>query len=202
MVGLIDEGRSYRFLIDPLLKYQHKKVLMHISPDKRVLDVACGTGALALKIAAKAQHVTGIDLSESMIDLAKSTQQKRKISNAEFRVTDATNLSEFHDNEFDVGVMAMAVHQFPRTVAKQILLEMKRVAKTLVVLDYNHQMSPGFGKTVIYFIEWLAGGEHHRSFLDYMKNRGIYSIIEECGLKIKPDPINRKSLFSLVQCCK
>ncbi len=199
---MIDEGRSYRFLIDPLLKHQHKKVLKHISPDSRVLDVACGTGALALKIAAKAQRVTGIDLSESMINLAKSTQQKSKISNAEFRVTDATNLSEFQDNEFDVGIMAMAVHQFPRPVAKRIVLEMKRVAKALVVLDYNHRMPRGFGKTFIRLVEWLAGGDHHRSFVDYMKNRGIYSIMEESGLKIISKNTESKSHFSIVSCCK
>jgi ubiquinone/menaquinone biosynthesis C-methylase UbiE len=199
---LIDEGRSYRFLIDPLLKHQQKKVLKHISPDNRVLDVACGTGALALKIAAKAQHVTGIDLSESMISLAKSTQQKRKIPNTEFRVADATNLREFQDNEFDVGIMAMAVHQFPRPVAKQILLEMKRVAKALVILDYNYQMPRGFGKTFIRFIEWLAGGEHHKSFVDYMKNRGIYSIMEECSLKIIGKNTEKKSHFSIINCCK
>jgi len=200
MVNWIDEGKSYRFLIDPLLKHQHKKVLEHISPDNRVLDVACGTGALALKIAAKVQSVTGIDLSESMINSAKSTQQKRNIHNAEFHLKDATNLNEFRNNEFDVGVIAMAVHQFPRPIAKQILLEMKRVAKTLVILDYNHQMSRGLVKIFIFFIEWLAGGDHHRSFQHYMKANGIYSILHECDLDISKSNEDSGNHFSLVKC--
>ena len=39
--------------------------------DKKILDVACGTGILSVLLAEKGAHVTGIDLSEEMLTVAK-----------------------------------------------------------------------------------------------------------------------------------
>ena len=202
MVNFIDEGKSYKFMIDPLLKHQHKKVLRHIDHNKKIIDVACGTGALALKLANQSTFITGIDMSESMIKMARSTQQKQGIENIKFMVMDATDLSVFQDDEFDIGLISMAIHQFPQEISIQILRAMKRIAKALLILDYNHQMPVGLGKIFIQTIEWLAGGLHHRSFREYMKNDGIYSILDECGLTITQDNQSKKSHFSIVQCCQ
>jgi SAM-dependent methyltransferase len=67
---------------------------------RRVLDVGCGTGFLALRLAELGDVVTGIDLSPRMIDRArgKADQEGRHI---DFRVGDAAAL-EFPDETFDV----------------------------------------------------------------------------------------------------
>ena len=41
-----------------------------VGPEVRVLDLAAGTGALACAAAARGAHVTGIDTSQAMLDLA------------------------------------------------------------------------------------------------------------------------------------
>ena len=39
-----------------------------VGPEDDVLDVACGPGLVACALAARAKHVTGIDLTPAMID--------------------------------------------------------------------------------------------------------------------------------------
>jgi len=120
------KGFLYQVLIDPTISHLHKSVLAFIEPSHRVLDVACGTGSLALSIAERAAQVTGIDLSEEMIITAQRAARKKGVRNALFELHDATDLVQYTDKEFDVAVTSMAVHQFDAGVAVKILSEMKR----------------------------------------------------------------------------
>jgi len=126
-MNIIDEGKFYKLIIDPMLKSQHKKILTHSIKNKKIIDIACGTGALSLQMASKAKFVMGIDLSESMISQARKTQQKNAITNVEFQKMDATDLKNFQDKEFDVATISMAIHQFPREIANQILMKMEYI---------------------------------------------------------------------------
>jgi SAM-dependent methyltransferase len=52
--------------------YYHRLVLRHLPrPCARVLDVGCGAGELAAKLAARADHVDAIDRSPAMVELAR-----------------------------------------------------------------------------------------------------------------------------------
>lgn len=53
-----------------------------------VLDVGCGTGQYALAIAERCQHVTGVDLSPEMINIAKQKALDYKIQNTDFYCRD------------------------------------------------------------------------------------------------------------------
>jgi len=46
-------------------------MVSHLRPDSVVLDVGCGTGSLALRLAPSAGHVHGLDLSPEMIRIAR-----------------------------------------------------------------------------------------------------------------------------------
>jgi len=54
----------------------------------RILDLACGTGILAVKLAQCGHFVKGLDISPEMIDIAKS--KSSKLSNVSFEVADMT----------------------------------------------------------------------------------------------------------------
>jgi ubiquinone/menaquinone biosynthesis C-methylase UbiE len=41
------------------------------SPDMVALDVGCGTGALALKLAPRCKRVIGVDISSKMLEIAR-----------------------------------------------------------------------------------------------------------------------------------
>jgi ubiquinone/menaquinone biosynthesis C-methylase UbiE len=51
-----------------------------------VLDVGCGTGSLALRLAPSAAHVHGLDLSSEMIRIAKGKAAAQSVGNVTFHV--------------------------------------------------------------------------------------------------------------------
>jgi len=61
-------------------------VLEHAAPtsDETVLDLGCGTGAIALGLAADAGTVVGRDISEGMMDQAREKAAERGLENVEF----------------------------------------------------------------------------------------------------------------------
>jgi arsenite methyltransferase len=55
-----------------------------MTPQDVVLDIGCGTGSLALRLAPSAGHVHGLDLSTEMIRIANSKAAAEKVPNVSF----------------------------------------------------------------------------------------------------------------------
>jgi len=91
----------------------------------KVLDVACGTGDMVVELLrtrhAASLQVTGVDLSEEMLAIAK-----RKAPQAEYRLADAEHLP-FGDASFDAVTCAFGIRNFVHL--EQGLKEMVRVLK-------------------------------------------------------------------------
>ena len=134
----------YTTLIDPLLSGLRKAVVEAVDPSATVIDVACGPGTLSLAITQKANRVSGIDLDEKLILYAAGVAGKKGIWNASFAMHDASDLSLYRDKEFDIAVTSMAVHQFSEELAVKILTEMKRIARKVIIADYNCPMAHRF----------------------------------------------------------
>lgn len=191
---------AYNLLIDPLLSGLHRNVLREITGSDKVLDVACGTGSLSLNISKKAKSVTGIDISEEMINLARKSTNRKRICNAAFITMDASEMTLFRDKEFDVAVTSMAVHQFDHDIALSILSQMKRVASRIIIADYNHPMPPGFSKKLVYWIESIAGIEHNNNFRKYIEKGGLGYFLQNSGLKIKSTYPKGNGIFLICIC--
>jgi cyclopropane fatty-acyl-phospholipid synthase-like methyltransferase len=88
---------------------------LDLSPGKILLDVGCGAGGPALRIAATTGcSVMGIDLHEQAVKTASSLAAQRGLAErAEFRVTDATGLLPFSDASFDAITCIDAINHFP-----------------------------------------------------------------------------------------
>jgi len=56
---------------------------------KRVLDFGCGVGRLLFALADRSDHAVGVDISESMLQQARSRIAERGIGNVELMETDA-----------------------------------------------------------------------------------------------------------------
>lgn len=90
------EGYSRKPVADPDAferKIAITKSLMR--PDHVVLDIGCGTGSLALRLASSCAHVHGLDLSSEMI----------RIANGKAAAQSAANVT-FHTGPFDGGFTA------------------------------------------------------------------------------------------------
>jgi ubiquinone/menaquinone biosynthesis C-methylase UbiE len=55
-------------------------------PEHEVLDVGCGTGSLALRLAPFARHVHGLDVSSEMMRIARGKVEAAGIANVTFHV--------------------------------------------------------------------------------------------------------------------
>lgn len=98
-------------------------------PGDYCLDIATGTGNLALALASRVDpdgKVVAIDLAQGMLDFATRKARALKVKNIEFKKMDAMHL-EFDDNTFDVVTCGLAVFYFPDIPAT--LTEMCRVLK-------------------------------------------------------------------------
>jgi SAM-dependent methyltransferase len=92
----------------------------------RVLDVACGPGLVACAFAARAKHVTGIDLTPTMIDEARRLQQSRGLENVAWQVGSAMPLP-FADETFSLVLTRYTFHHFEQP--ERALDEMFRVCR-------------------------------------------------------------------------
>jgi demethylmenaquinone methyltransferase/2-methoxy-6-polyprenyl-1,4-benzoquinol methylase len=146
-----------------------KKVVRSLMSQKpgRVLDVATGTGDLAIEIArAGARQVVGVDIAEEMLQVGR---QKLDAPDLGGRVTlesgDAENLP-FGDNEFDAASVAFGVRNFENLSAG--LREMSRVLRPggrLLILEFSKptvfpvkQVYGLYSRNVLPRIgEWLSG---------------------------------------------
>jgi ubiquinone/menaquinone biosynthesis C-methylase UbiE len=116
-------------------------IARHISGTRhaelRVLDVACGTGRFLAQIKSNWPRlpVTGLDLSPYY--LAEARERLRSWSRVSL-VEGAAEKLPFPDGEFDVVTSVYLLHELPRKVRHDALMEMARVLKPgglLVVVD-------------------------------------------------------------------
>jgi len=107
------------------IEWQH--IIEWIDPkeDERILDVACGTGELSLKIAEKGSEIHAIDMSENAINIAKRLAKRENIS-CEFIVGNAEDLS-YPNEYFDKIICSSSLEHFTNDL--KALKEMNRVLK-------------------------------------------------------------------------
>ena len=76
-----------------------------------VLDVACGPGLVACEFARRASRVTGIDITEAMIEKARSLQNEKGLGNMEWVCGNADPLP-FGDGTFSLVITRYSFHHF------------------------------------------------------------------------------------------
>lgn len=83
--------------------------LFQPASNSNVLDVGCGTGNYSIKLAKKGYNVTGVDISNDMLDIARIKADKQRL-NINF-VNGDLNCLEFPDNSFS-AVCSMTAFEF------------------------------------------------------------------------------------------
>ena len=111
--------------------------LAAVGPGSRALDVATGTGDLAVALAARGAEVTGVDFSEEMLALAR-----RKAPGLTFASGNALAL-ELPDDSFDAATVGFGARNFDDL--GRGLAEMARVVRPggrVVVLEITNPQRP------------------------------------------------------------
>ncbi len=183
----------YDTAVEPFNASLRKYVLKVAKPSAgmKVLEVGCGTGTNLALFADAGCEVSGIDLSPSMLGLAR-----RKLSDgADLRLGDASAMP-FDDGAFDLVLGFLTLHEMPRHVRGPVVSEMARVAGAdgrIVFVDFHHgpySFPKGwFYRAVIVPIEIAAGLEHFRNHRDFLSRRGLPALIEDHGLTVEREKI-------------
>ncbi len=100
--------------------------LLDLKGNETVLDVATGTGYLAMALAPHVKRVIGIDITPGMLELAVQAEGERDLDNIDNMVGDVEHLP-FCDSGFDVVSARFSFHHFPSPMVS--LSEMARVLK-------------------------------------------------------------------------
>jgi ubiquinone/menaquinone biosynthesis C-methylase UbiE len=88
-----------------------------------ILDAGCGTGAISQLLLENGYQVTGVDVSQVMLDIAA-----QRVPQAEFLLGDMTAL-EFDDETFDGIISAYAVFHVPRIEHANLFKGFHRIMK-------------------------------------------------------------------------
>ena len=170
-----------------LLSGIRNKSVEQINPTgKTVLDVATGTGSLAIKLGKKAENVVGIDLSDKMLDVAK---RKSKAENVRFQQMDASKMA-FEDQSFDIVTISLGLHDMPLEVRTAVLNESKRVLKPdgkLFILEHDLPKNKFFASISATLVDTFES----KYFLPFV-NSDFQTYLQSFGFKI-----NRKTEFLL-----
>ena len=171
-------------LYDPLLTQVLRPIRVDIMKklleknDAKILDLCCGTGN-QLKILGNNgfTNLLGLDLSQSMLEIAKRGNHDIEILNK-----DATN-TNLQNCSIDIVILSLAIHEKNRYTQENLLKEAYRILKesgSLIIADYDFRKPTSWlTKTVITIIERIAGKEHYNNFKAYIKNRGLSSLIDK-----------------------
>ncbi|MEQ9694486.1 class I SAM-dependent methyltransferase [Shimia sp. SDUM112013] len=73
----------------------------HLKPSDRVLELGCGTGTTALKLAPNVAHITASDFAGAMIDICKTRAAEQGIENIDFLTADPFDRG-FDGQDYDV----------------------------------------------------------------------------------------------------
>ena len=102
----IGDGNAVQDLLEPITED-----LLELRPGDQVLDIACGAGRFARRMAARGANVVAFDHSERFIGRAiqRSKEGSHKIEYRVLDATDSTALLSLGEGRFDAAVSTMAL---------------------------------------------------------------------------------------------
>jgi phosphatidylethanolamine/phosphatidyl-N-methylethanolamine N-methyltransferase len=168
---------------------------MAISPNDRILEVGVGTG-INLGLYPKDCAVTGVDLSEGMLEKAHDRVAEKAMRNVRLLQMDATRLT-FDDAAFDIVYAPYLISVVPDPVA--VAREMKRVCRPggrIIVLNHFRSSNPlmSWAERLISPLTIHIG---FKSDLD------LPAFLAQADLKpVSIEKVNWPKIWSLVTCVK
>ena len=94
-----------------------------ITDGLEVMDLGCGDGTTAVPAARLGANVLGVDIASNLVEAGNARAQSLGLTNCEFKEGDASDLSAFEDDSFDLVVSIFGAMFAPRPfdVAKEVV---------------------------------------------------------------------------------
>jgi ubiquinone/menaquinone biosynthesis C-methylase UbiE len=80
-----------------------------MTPDQTVLEVGCGTGSLALRLASTGASIHGLDISMEMVRIARSKADKAGVTNVTFHCGPFDDTFSLFSSESVDGLLAYSI---------------------------------------------------------------------------------------------
>jgi len=184
----------YDFVFDWVFAPGRVSAIRHLAlqPEDRVLEVGIGTG-LNLPLYPPGVRLSGIDLSQEMLDKAIERVQNLAMRNVVLKVMDATAM-DLPDNAFEKAVATYTISAVPDPLA--VLRQMSRVVKPGgIIVILNHFRSDRAFRHVEDFMAPIC------TRLGWKSNLQMAPLLEQAGLT--PELVVKVNLFNgwrLVKC--
>ena len=145
--------------IDIRWRKKVRRLIASIQP-KQILDVATGTGDLAIELARlKPEKITGVDIAANMLEIGKEKVVAKKLeSTIELLPGDSENLP-FENNSFDAVTVAFGVRNFEHL--QKGLKEMYRVMRPggmVAILEFSKPKAFPFRQIYNFYFKYILPG--------------------------------------------
>ena len=131
----------------------------NLSHFSTILDIGCGSGAMASVFTQMGLKTFAMDQSLGMLRVATSRQENKQVGICQGSIGDGL---PFPKNSFDIVIAAFVAHGMKSDQRFLLYEEMKRVAKHLVIVyDYNRVRS-----MTTNIVEFAEGGDYFNFIQD------------------------------------
>lgn len=179
---------AYRIVNEPLLAAAKDRVTETVLRHRpgRVLEVGCGTGWQAVRIARRGVPVTAVDLSDRLFPAAGSP---RLPANLRFLAADGRRLP-FAGGTFDLALASLVLHGLEESDGRAVLREMRRLLRPrgillIVEFDFDPRQERRAAARLVRLFERMAGREHSRNSRRFLDRGGLPALAGREGLLIR-----------------
>jgi len=165
----------------------------------RVADVGCGGGLLSEALARSGAEVTGIDLGEKVIEVAKLHLHESKLQ-VDYRVQSSAALAAAEPGSFDAVCCMELIEHVPDPAA--LVADLANMVRPggLVFMSTINRTPAAFGAAILgaeYLLRMLPRGTHH--YGKFLKPSELGRLLRHTGLELEDvtglgyNPVNRKA---------
>lgn len=173
----------------------------------RVADVGCGGGLLSEALAKAGARLTGIDLGDKVIEIARLHMHESRLEtpnlDIDYRVQSSADLAAAEPESFDAVCCMELIEHVPDPAA--LVGDLARMVKPggVVVMSTLNRTPAAFGAAILgaeYITRMLPRGTHH--YAQFLKPSELGRLMRHAGLEVDDvsglgyNPISRKAWLS------
>ncbi len=177
MARLVRQGRLLTRNMGRLFPQQ-----IDLSTIHRALDIACGPGEWTLSLASShpEMQVTGIDISQLMIEYARTQAEEQDLKNATFQIMNVLEGLDFPDNSFDLVNARFLFAFLSQTAWPKLMQECLRITRpggVILLTETEGQLTNSLATERLYGMATQALKLTEQSFSPDGRHVGITTML-------------------------